>query len=386
MTLRSFVSRRTSRGVSLVELMVGVAIGLIGVVAIFQAVTVWTKHTQTTGSGSDAQVSGTLALFNIERDLKQAGHGFGRAATALMGCNVVTPPPPVVGGAINLRPVEIVQGAPAGAPDTIRVFYGVSSFFPDEGDFTGSTNTTKTLPRLGGFRKGDIAVVAGDVGLPPVSTCMMIEVTDDTDPNGLIAHAPVNYTSFYGGPAKDARLNIAAPPAFLTGKIYNLGDRPRYDVWTIDNNRVLARVDWLDPAAPLVSAQIADGVVNMKAQYGYDTNSDGKIDNGEWMAALPPAPDWKRVLAVRVAVLVRSRQFERNGDSGANNGATAAVTPTAANPTYFGGTPFRMTDVNNGLADSFSDVDAVPNNWRYYRYRVYERVIPLRNMLWGTYG
>ena len=25
-----------------------------------------------------------------------------------------------------------------------------------------------------------------------------------------------------------------------------------------------------------------------------------------------------------------------------------------------------------------------PNNWRYYRYRVYERVIPLRNMVWGT--
>jgi len=24
------------------------------------------------------------------------------------------------------------------------------------------------------------------------------------------------------------------------------------------------------------------------------------------------------------------------------------------------------------------------NNWRNYRYRVYENVIPLRNMLWGT--
>jgi type IV pilus assembly protein PilW len=24
------------------------------------------------------------------------------------------------------------------------------------------------------------------------------------------------------------------------------------------------------------------------------------------------------------------------------------------------------------------------NNWRHYRYRVYETVIPLRNMLWGS--
>jgi type IV pilus assembly protein PilW len=25
----------------------------------------------------------------------------------------------------------------------------------------------------------------------------------------------------------------------------------------------------------------------------------------------------------------------------------------------------------------------LPNYWRCYRYRVYETVIPLRNMLWG---
>ena len=70
--------RRRARGLSLVEILVGVAIGLIGIVAIFQAVAVWSKHTATTTSGGDAQVAGTLALFNIERDLKQAGHGFRR--------------------------------------------------------------------------------------------------------------------------------------------------------------------------------------------------------------------------------------------------------------------------------------------------------------------
>src|SRR3982750_3524569 len=80
--------RRRSRGLTLVEVLVGVAIGLIGIVAIFQAVAVWTKHTQTTSSGGDAQVAGTLALFNIERDVKQAGHGFGRATTPVMGCPV----------------------------------------------------------------------------------------------------------------------------------------------------------------------------------------------------------------------------------------------------------------------------------------------------------
>jgi hypothetical protein len=44
-----------------------------------------------------------------------------------------------------------------------------------------------------------------------------------------------------------------------------------------------------------------------------------------------------------------------------------------------------MTNVD-GSPDSFGDTDGVPNNWRFYRYRVYERVIPLRNMLWGQWG
>ena len=41
-----------------------------------------------------------------------------------------------------------------------------------------------------------------------------------------------------------------------------------------------------------------------------------------------------------------------------------------------------MTDLDGG--DAYGNNDAVPNNWRYYRYRVYERVIPLRNMLWNS--
>jgi type IV pilus assembly protein PilW len=30
------------------------------------------------------------------------------------------------------------------------------------------------------------------------------------------------------------------------------------------------------------------------------------------------------------------------------------------------------------------DGDTAANNWRNYRYRVYDTVVPLRNMIWGT--
>jgi type IV pilus assembly protein PilW len=375
--------RRASRGVSLIELMVGVAIGLIGVVAIFQAVSVWTKHTQTTSSGGDAQVAGTLALFNIERDLKLAGHGFGRAASAVMGCNVQTTIP----GVVNMRPVQIAASGPAGSPDTISVFYGDSSFYVEEGNFTGSTATTKRLRRLGGYRNGDVAIVAGPVAASGPAACMMIEITNDADPTGWVSHDPAAaYVSFYTASAAVARFNSASAPPFGAGTIYNLGPTPRFDVWAITNNRVLSVVDLLGGGP---AAQIAEGVVNLKAEYGYDNDNDGRITNNEWFtpALLPAGPDWKRVLAIRVAVLVRSRQFERNGDPAASG--TAAVTPTALNPLYFGTTGpaknFLMTNID-GQPDGFTDADADPNNWRYYRYRVYERVIPLKNMLWGTWG
>jgi len=377
-------SRRLARGLTLVEILVGVAIGLIGLVAIFQAVAVWSKHTQTTSSGSDAQMSGTLALFNIERDLKLAGHGFGRAPTPVAGCTV---------GAFDnsmarnfnfgLRAVEIAASA-GGAPDQINVLYGNSSFYVEQGDLTGSTATTKTLRRRGGFKRGDLAVVAdGGAASAASANCQLVEINDDSNADGrTVGHTTIAYSSYYaasGAPTVTPRYNGASGPAFATGTMYNLGPDPRLNSWSILDNKALVRTDVIHGTGPL---PVADGVINMKAEYGVDANNDGRIAAGEWTASAPG--DWRNVLAIRVAVLVRSRQFERNPDTGASG--TRAVTPTAARPYYFGDPSrrFLMKSVN-GDDDTYGDTDAVPNNWRYYRYRGYERVIPLRNMIWGNF-
>lgn len=379
-------SRSRSHGLSLVEILVGVAIGLIGTVAIFQAVAVWSKHTATTTSGGDAQVAGTLALFNIERDVKQAGHGFGRAVTQVMGCNVAaTDTTPARAFNFPLQAVAIAASA-GGAPDTVSILYGNSSFYVEEGAFTDATATTKKLTRRGGFKQGDLAVIAVNPGASAASaSCQLIQVTDDTNADGYtIAHTNTPFVSFYGAasaPAVASRFNTAVPPGALAGTIYDLGPDPRLDVWSIQNNRVLARTDLIHATPPM---QIAEGVINLKAEYGVDADNDGTIAPGEWQTAAPA--DWRRLLAIRVAVLVRSRQFERNRDAGAASGVSA-VTPTAQNPHYFGdpARTFLMTNVD-GTPDSFGDTDADPNNWRYYRYRVYERVVPLRNVLWGNWG
>ena len=375
------------RGISLIEILVGVAIGLIGVLAIFQTVAIWDRHTQTTTSGGDAQVAGTLALFNIERDFKQSGHGFGGAPLPVMGCNV-NAFDNTGRGAFNfpLRPIDIVVGA-LGAADTINVVSGNSSFFVEGQDFLSSTPTAKTLRRRGGFKQGDLVVVAdAGGGLPGSATCKLGEITDDTDPDMLtVSHAPNGaYTPYGAGAAVASRFDVAqALPAFafVGGSLFNLGPRPQVVSWQIANNRTLTKTDFLfDSATPVT---VADGVINLKAEFFVDVNNNTRVDAGEWLPAIPLGTNWKQVLAVRVALLVRGRQFERGRDSATN--APAAV--TLANPTYFN-TPvqtFVMTNVDGG-ADTFTGGGVNtpdPNNWRFYRYRVYERIIPLKNMLWA---
>jgi type IV pilus assembly protein PilW len=66
-------------------------------------------------------------------------------------------------------------------------------------------------------------------------------------------------------------------------------------------------------------------------------------------------------------------------------GTAVAVTPSA--PHWASGSiAFAMRNVDNTEDSGASAINGVAaaNNWRNYRYRVYDTVVPLRNMIWGT--
>ena len=376
-------TKSSQRGFSLVEILVGIVIGMVGLLVIFKTVAIWDNHTRSTVSGGDAQVAGTLAMFNLERDLKQAGLGFGHAAAATMGCTVTGFD--AVGArnlSFGLRPVEINVDA-TGGPDTITVLAGNSSFFVDNARILGATATTKQFKDTTGFRKGDVAVVAPATG----SACELIQITDQGADTVTVTHGSTSYVPDVAyqpaNPASAAmpRYNVVTGTTgsyVPGGTLFNLGNAPQMNTWSISGGRILNRVDTLQGTA---AVEVSDGVINMKAQYGVDANNDNIISDSEWVTATPT--DWTRVRAVRVALLVRSSQFEKPL---AANGASVArpASPTANNPAWAGGN-FVMTNVDAASsADSHTDADVVPTNWRYYRYRVYEKVIPLRNMIWGT--
>jgi type IV pilus assembly protein PilW len=379
------LQRRQLRGFSLIEILVGVAIGMVGLLVIFKTVAVWDSHTRTTVAGGDAQVTGTLAMYNLERDIKLAGLGFGSAPSTVMGCTVTGEDN---GRALSfpLYPVQISASGPAGSPDVISVLAGNSSFLSSSMVFTSSTATTKTTNAIGrgGFRNGDVVLVTGnETALPASASCALVQITDNVS-GAPIAHVAGSYTPdpFYSAASGASRFNASAGTGstFGGGTMFNLGPSPQLNQWQT-NGRALSRTDYLHGTPAF---EIADGVINMKAQYGVDADGNGIIADSEWTRTTPT--DWTKVRAIRVAVLVRSSQFEKPAATSASSVAVAVTsTSNAPAPSWKDATAnfFLMTNVD-GSADSFSDADAEPNNWRFYRYRVYEKVIPLRNMIWGT--
>jgi type IV pilus assembly protein PilW len=368
-----------SGGFSLIEILVGIVIGMVGLLVIFKTVATWDSHTRSTTSGGDAQVSGTLAMFNLERDIKQAGLGFGTALPTVLGC--------AVKGTDSLKsraldfpfyPVLITPGASAGEPDRIDVLYGNSAYFGRNGEVIDSTTTTKKLKRRAGFRGADVAVIANPATAP--TACDLIQIADATNPDNVtVSHAEgtVIPDAAYVGASTTSRFNGVSAGSYGFGSsMYNLGNTPTLNRWQI-SGRALTRTDYLSDNAAL---EVADGVINMQAQYGVDANNDNTISDTEWVDPSAAAPtDWTKVRAIRVAILVRSSQFEKPPTEAAS-GTAPAVTATAPKPSWASGS-FLMTNVNGG-ADT--ETTAVPNNWRFYRYRVYEKVIPLRNVVWGT--
>ena len=127
----------------------------------------------------------------------------------------------------------------------------------------------------------------------------------------------------------------------------------------------------LDPAPPYAvtatpapaSSVISEGIVLMKAEYGYDTNSDGVVDT--WSHTPIAAP----VLAVRTVIVARSAQPEVTRTSA---GAITACATTTAFPTWTDSASIPLDlSANLGLAAS--------DSWQCYRYKTFETTVAIQN-------
>lgn len=95
------------RGFSLVEVVVGLAIGLIAILVTLQIFSAGQAQRRITTRGGDAQQNGMIAMYLLERDLRQAGYGIESLPAPCKS------PPVVVTGAAGAHVITLMYSASA---------------------------------------------------------------------------------------------------------------------------------------------------------------------------------------------------------------------------------------------------------------------------------
>ncbi|WP_296952650.1 PilW family protein [uncultured Massilia sp.] len=375
---------RRARGFSLVELMVSVVVGLLALLFALRLFTGAEAGRQSALGGSDAMQNGMVALFALGGDAEQAGFGLNDPIVA--GCNTVFSDTqgytlaPATRGAATIHPLAPVVIESNGAnPDRVSFYAGSSvggtGMLRVVASYANGTSLTVDRPPLW-FDAGTVIVVAPDQA---GGTCALAQVSGT---NGTTIQ-------FAGGGGR--RYNSGAlGPSFTANaaRVFNLGpaDTLALRTWSVSDGYLQLRSTGATGSAS--AAAVSEGVVSIKAQYGFDTRAGAAfrpeygMQVGRWSSTMVDADgsgvsgdaaDWQRIAAVRLAVVARSKAVE-------NPAAGAACTATTARPVVFAGQVPAGVDAAPVTLDVAVAGD--PVNWQCYRYRTFETVVMLRNASW----
>lgn len=350
--------RRTMQGFSLVEIMVAMVIGLIGMMVMMQMLAVFEGQKRSTTGGGEAQGTGAITLFNLQRDIQQAGYGI--SALNLIGCDVQLRAGPPAVTLSSMAPVVINPPASVvvrgdANTDTLLVTLGNSNG-PVEGDgiTTQPGANTYAVQTPTSFNIGDQVIATAKIRPPScngANSLILTAVTGVASPNVTVGTSVAGVTN---------------------GQLYNLGQAPAIRAYAVRNGN-LTMCDYtlndcgdatqVNPVLnTAVWTSVADGVVSLRAQYGHDTTvpMDGIVDAYDQISPVS-ACNWAKTSAVRIALVVRNGKFEKDAVTGVAGGA-----PT---PTW------------DGNANTPINLAAGGGSWKNYRYKVFQTTVPLRNII-----
>lgn len=362
--------KRTSQaGVTLIELMVALAISLIAALIIQQVMAVFEGQKRTSSGGSDAQVNGAVALFSLEREIRQAGYGLfgGSGSLCPLGINIYYNGTAVSNGG-TLRPLAILDGG--AGPDVIE-------FLRSDADFGAiPTSIIKNMPNsssevtadsTGGLVQNQIFLVVGKGGS---KVCTLMQMSQDPQQTGNGWNLQHNSGQFAYNPPNPNTVFTTAPSYEIGDVVVNMGNfvHRRYQVLC----KRLTEVNPTLVVAPYTCANttpLVDQIIDLQAQYGIAPVGSTQITQwcnatatsacGDWTN--PGTADVARIRAVRIAIVARSVQFEKEQVSAAS-----------------------LTLWEAGDAGDPPPVRALTDDERHYRYKVFTTIVPIRNVIWGS--
>ncbi len=344
--------RRHARGFTLVEILVALVIGMLGVLVIMQVFMLSESQRRSTTSGSDAQNNGAISIYGIQRDLREAGWGL--SDQRMIGCNLRLRAGVTLN---NMAPVTINQaGIPAGDPftDTLTYVSGSANGSPEGDGITGQPATAgaAAYPDIyavqtpTSFAIGDRVIATPQLRASPCTLAL------------------ANVVAVGAGSTVNVAVSPLAGIVASNGVLFNAGREPRVEVYAIRGGNLTVcdyMVNDCSAAAsagdPTVWVAIGSNIVSLRAEYGRDTSApmDGTVDAYD-QATPATACGWARISGVRMVLVARSAQYEKTA-------VTTAPPPWAAGATQ--------------------PIDLSANaDWQKYRYRLFETTIPIRNIVW----
>jgi type IV pilus assembly protein PilW len=341
MTIFNSRNRTSQSGFSLVEIMVALVVGLLATMVIMQVFSVFEVQKRSTTGSADAQTNGGIALYSISREMQLAGYpllpdGLPTAPDSALECATVTVQG--VPGATHtfLSPVIITDNVGPATSDSITLQYGDS--------LTGGGLSKITA--IGAPGPNDV-VIGSNLGCnaPPNPPDTVLIINGPACAISTIAGVPVgNNTTVTLSDTTGAALGAS---------LSCLGS------WTTVTFSV-ANGNLLRNGVPVM-----EGIVSLQAQYGISATPNSNTVTGWFDAtgAFAPAAitlnDRNRIKAVRIAVVARNGKKE-----------TGAVTTLPVT-------------IGTGPGAPVVDLSGLGTDWNQYRYRVFDTVVPLRNVIWA---
>lgn len=379
----TFHSSSREGGFTLIELMVGLVLGMLTVLVIAQVLVLAEGKKRSVSMGADAQVNGAMALYTLQREIQMAGYGTTSSLDAL-GCTVKAQFDTNAAFTFTLAPVVINDG-PNGAPDTITLLRGQTSGFSAPIGLSGAhTNTDDHFAVNSSFGAvaGNMMIAVPLSQTPGTNWCTLFSVTNDSaSPSTTLSPTVIPHV-----------LTTTSKGKWNQNSVLPAGGYAKDD-YLLNVGSMLSRSYSIDTANSAYNLQVSDlslvngqpgpaqalypQIVNLQALYGKgtkDASGNVIVDTYDNVTPLTNA-EWQRVVAIRIAVVARSNEYEKDLVSASEPkwdvGATATITGPAT--TTCNGTSKCITLKVDQLAE-----------WQHYRYKVYDAIVPLRNVLWNS--
>jgi type IV pilus assembly protein PilW len=336
------------QGASLIDVLAGLALGLLCMVIMYQAFVALDAARRTATAAAEAEAGGAFALHALAVAVDNAGAGVALTTPWLDTC------PATADAATTLRPIPVVvtDGGAPDRPDSIVVRQSLAPFATPAAlaDAT-SAGAHLRVESVGGFTAGDRIVAISRTG-----TCVAADITE-------VEAAVAGVTELTTSP-----IAVDLPPSTVVVNLGRAGGSAvmRYDL--VAGNLRTTDVGNGDAPAP-----IATNVVNAKFQYGIDVDGDGVLDTwtpatGAWRAAdvlAAPRATLARIGAVRIGLVVRTEERER----------------MRSRPEHW--VLFDCELPDKTACPGRLEGTIAPTSAGGYRYRTFESVVALRNALWN---